>query len=688
MRFFASSRTWFLSCFALVLAVGLWFVWPARAACEGAWPAPLDDVYIHADFARSTALLHPFQWMAGQGYSSGETAPLYPFLLAPAWLLGARGEGLVTYAFVLGSASLALAGLRVRELVALHARGKARALAPSLVALAAVLVWLSVGTLNFTWFSGMEGATFFAAALSSLRFAEQARAGRARRAASIRAGLWGAAMIALRPESVVLVALFALLVARGARGRSAFPPLARAALPGAAVTVAVLVANRAFTGDFASAGARLKLLGSNPYLDDVTRARELVLNLFGFVWKALGADMGGVALGLFALCLAFGLGTRSTRHTAAITLAGALAFALLVSTNGAARYQGFRYYAPALALALTGAALGASALVERAGRTWPGLVLLLGLGGASSTHVEDARTFFRRASANVHGQQVTVGKRLAQTLPKSAVVMVGDAGAIPYFSGRSSVDALGLGGYLRYPFVQAAVHGEGATLELLEHLPKERRPTHFALYPNWFPVTTSLFGHELFRVTIEDNVICGGPSKVIYEADFTELGQGDEVDRGFPPETLTEPLDTLDVADVQAERAHELLFPAPNGGWVVAKSAKVPGPGNLRRFDAGRAVGAGKSLSFVVHGVGPSRASKKLLVRADDDGLALDVTAPSGSCALDAKPEPQAFTHASCWLALADGDRVELRARGREVRVFHAWVSSAADSEPWTGSAR
>jgi hypothetical protein len=492
-------------------------------------------------------------------------------------------------------------------------------------------------------------------------------------------------MIALRPESVVLVALFGLLAARGARGRSPFPPLARAALPGAAVTLAVLAANRAFTGDFASAGARLKLLGSNPYLDDVARARELVLNLLGFVWKALGADMGGVALGLFALALAIGLGSRATRHTTAIALTGALAFALLVSTNGAARYQGFRYYAPALGLALTGAGLGASAAIARAGRIWPGLVLLLGLAGASSTHVEDARTFFRRASANVHGQQVKVGKRLARTLPERAVVMVGDAGAIPYFSGRSSVDALGLGGYLRYPFVQAAVHGEGATLELLEHLPKDRRPTHFALYPNWFPVTTSLFGHELSRVTIEDNVICGGPSKVIYEADFGELGQGDEVDRGFPPEPLTEPLDAIDVADVQAERAHELTFPAPNGGWVVAKSAKVQG--DLRRYDAGRAVGAGKAMSFVVHGVGPSRASKKLLVRADDDGLALDVTAPSGTCTLDAEPESRAFTHASCWLALADGDRIELRARGREVRVYHAWVSSPADSEPWTGSA-
>ncbi|HEV8245407.1 MAG TPA: hypothetical protein VGP93_06555, partial [Polyangiaceae bacterium] len=45
------------------------------------WSAPLDDVFIHFDFARSIARGHPFEWSAGAGYSSGGTSLLYPFLL-------------------------------------------------------------------------------------------------------------------------------------------------------------------------------------------------------------------------------------------------------------------------------------------------------------------------------------------------------------------------------------------------------------------------------------------------------------------------------------------------------------------------------------------------------------------------------------------------------------------------------
>src|SRR5205823_2201400 len=37
----------------------------------GEWSAPLDDVFIHFDFARATALGHPFEWVPGNGYSSG-----------------------------------------------------------------------------------------------------------------------------------------------------------------------------------------------------------------------------------------------------------------------------------------------------------------------------------------------------------------------------------------------------------------------------------------------------------------------------------------------------------------------------------------------------------------------------------------------------------------------------------------
>ncbi len=40
------------------------------------WSAPLDDVFIHFDFARSIARGHPFEWSRGNGYSSGGTSLL------------------------------------------------------------------------------------------------------------------------------------------------------------------------------------------------------------------------------------------------------------------------------------------------------------------------------------------------------------------------------------------------------------------------------------------------------------------------------------------------------------------------------------------------------------------------------------------------------------------------------------
>jgi hypothetical protein len=48
-----------------------------------------------------------------------------------------------------------------------------------------------------------------------------------------------------------------------------------------------MLANRILSGDLASAGALLKLLSSNPYLTDVDRARELVLNLAHWRWKVM-----------------------------------------------------------------------------------------------------------------------------------------------------------------------------------------------------------------------------------------------------------------------------------------------------------------------------------------------------------------------------------------------------------------
>src|SRR5438874_10295190 len=64
----------------------------------GEWSAPLDDVFIHFDYARATARGFPFQWSVGNGYSSGNTSLLYPFVLAAGYLAGFRAASIMIWA--------------------------------------------------------------------------------------------------------------------------------------------------------------------------------------------------------------------------------------------------------------------------------------------------------------------------------------------------------------------------------------------------------------------------------------------------------------------------------------------------------------------------------------------------------------------------------------------------------------
>ncbi len=66
----------------------------ARLVPPVRWSAPLDDVFIHFDFARSLAQGKFFEWAPGGGYSSGATSWLYPAILAIAYRLGLRGFAL------------------------------------------------------------------------------------------------------------------------------------------------------------------------------------------------------------------------------------------------------------------------------------------------------------------------------------------------------------------------------------------------------------------------------------------------------------------------------------------------------------------------------------------------------------------------------------------------------------------
>src|ERR1700749_740215 len=84
----------------------------------GTWSAPLDDVFIHFDFARETARGHPFQWSEGAGYSSGGTSLLYPFVLAAGYALGFQKLELMTWAALIACVGVFSMLLAARKLCA------------------------------------------------------------------------------------------------------------------------------------------------------------------------------------------------------------------------------------------------------------------------------------------------------------------------------------------------------------------------------------------------------------------------------------------------------------------------------------------------------------------------------------------------------------------------------------------
>src|SRR5262245_43495270 len=75
----------------------------------GGEPAvPLDDSYIHFQYARAFAELHPFAYTPGAAPAPGTTSLIWPLILAPFYAIGLRAGGLIWVAWTLGWVSLGL----------------------------------------------------------------------------------------------------------------------------------------------------------------------------------------------------------------------------------------------------------------------------------------------------------------------------------------------------------------------------------------------------------------------------------------------------------------------------------------------------------------------------------------------------------------------------------------------------
>lgn len=660
----------------VILGLALSFYIPGLVKTGGVWPAPLDDVYIHFGFARSAALGQPFQWIPGNGYSSGGTSLTYPLLLAPGYLLGLRGATLGIFAGVLAAACLFDL---CRSARALAAR------APRWVAWVAPPLLLAVPLLDWSLLSGMETALFYALigrALGAVREVELAPPS-ARADAQTRAGVYCALLVATRPESVALALPLGVAVAHAAGSLSALGSLGRGAGPTIVFLVGNAIVNRIYTSEWSAAGAVRKLLTSNPYTTPLDIAPEIIRNVIALrsmaLENALGRSPYAYAVPLLA---AAALLDRRARRLAAPLVIGAIGALLLASLNATARFQNLRYAAPSIGMLLLAALLGAASLASKKGFVRPALAALL----VAVAAIAPARWFpqqidhFARASANIAGQQVEVAARLAALEPPPRSVLVGDAGAIPYLSGLGAIDGLGLGGYRGMPFARASVHGIPAVVELIERLDPSERPDVMALYPSWWIGLADVFGRKIDAVKIADNVICAADEKVIYRADWSLLE--------LPGEARAGAVDDLDIADLIDERDHKYEASIPRGGWVIG--GVLAGAGGAPRFDAGRIVPEGRAEVFRVRG-GVPRGPAELALRTDEGGelglrievlrgeavvSASEITVPPRA-SKDTGPAGQWFEVKASLPDVGGGDRVRIFASRGAWRSFHIWLLRA-----------
>jgi hypothetical protein len=375
----------------------------------GEWSAPLDDVFIHFDYARSTALGHPFEWTIGNGYSSGNTSLTYPFVLAIGWFLGFVGRDMMKWAAVIAAMSVFGTLLAARRLFIERddddwGRLSAYLLPP---------VFLGIGALTWSLWSGMEVSFFLAtwaiALVAWLRLEDRIRRGQ--RGGAWLLGLAGGLLVTTRPEAAFTIAVFGLAAAMRARsGRIGI--LVRVATPGVFLLALQAVANRVLTGEWSANGAIVKLALNNPYMTGGEKLDDWLFNVRYAVMRNLdyhfahieGDHMSALAerfpwlpapyvylartawwagivpliLGALPLCFA------RTRRIAIILWAQIVFWLVIVAFNGQVRWQNERYTMPAVAWLMILAALGVSVCFRgRAlprGRLRPSLVAMLIVG--------------------------------------------------------------------------------------------------------------------------------------------------------------------------------------------------------------------------------------------------------------------------------------------------------------------
>ena len=507
---------------ALLAVVGL-FLWQEHLLAGG-WGFPLDDTWIHLQFARNLSTGQGFSFNPGEPISAS-TAPLWTLVLAIVCLLPWDP---VSTAKVVGVLLLWANGLVTARLARqLGLEGRWPLLAGLVVVAAPRLVWGSL--------SGMEISLYALLATSGvLLHLDSYDQGPSWGAAA----LFGLASLA-RPECVLLLPV--ALADRWRIGRRTGRLLrqcwlqllvfAAILLPWVLFSMATL--GRPLPNTFYAKVGPYGLLGAAANLDFVRVAKALLLypvlqaqelGYFSLDHNLLLACL--VPVGLLQMLRSRGDDRTSSWLIPLILLSYPVARGVLAPFKGAG-FQHGRYAAHLVPLLTVSGLVGLRAAFqvlthggEPARARWMSRWGTIGAWGLVLVNLlvldlKQAQTYGWNVQ-NINAMQVATGRWLAANTPAGATIATHDIGAIGYFSGRRVLDTSGLVtpqvlGYL--------TPGENADEGVLRFLQRER-PGYLAILPTWYPWLSGrsdLF-QPIHEATLGHNTICAGDRLVVYRA--------------------------------------------------------------------------------------------------------------------------------------------------------------------------
>jgi hypothetical protein len=509
---------------------------------------PLDDSWIHLQFARNLAAGHGLSYNPGE-LVTGSTAPLWTALLA---LLSYLPGNLFLWVQLAGIL-LYLLGIDATWRLA-----RELGLPPGRAALAGCLT-LCTGWLAWSALSGMEVPLFVALSLwgTILHIRERAAdlaelAGAGERRVPLAPAVLAIAALA-RPEGLMLL-VFALLdrlllftreagAPAGAAGVSGEPGTLRWRRPrfadwalgglfAACVLVGPLLFYRIAGGSFlpttfAAKGGQLRHWLPSAY----------------YVYTVLGILMRAQPFATLLCCggvatLVARLGSRRDRGLLpGLWLIGLpLAYSTISPEDPASMLGGNfgRYYFPLFPFVVVIGVLGLDGAADmlaawRHGlsgqRRLAGLVtalLVLAMLWPTVGDLVDRGAFYARNLHNVDGSDVRAALWLARRLPADAVLAVNDIGAFKYLLPNRIVDIAGIANpELRQEFTQRSAHGVPWDQAIADAVAR-RHPDYIAIFPRWLPRLESLLSLKpVLRLHIANNITMGGDDVVVYSTPWT-----------------------------------------------------------------------------------------------------------------------------------------------------------------------